>query len=170
VTITGTNLTGATQVDFGTKAATSFHVVRPTQIVAISPPESPGTVDVFVTTPAGNSPDNGAANDYTYKAPAMAVVDLIFPDRGPTSGFTAVFIFGKNFTGAKEVLFGSHATLFRMLSPNLIVALSPPTSSPGSVPVTVVTAAGPSTSPYKAMFNYFRPQPPHGFPGGPGGR
>jgi hypothetical protein len=54
VTITGTNLTGATAVKFGTVAASSFTVNSAVQITATSPAGS-GGVDVRVTTPAGTS-------------------------------------------------------------------------------------------------------------------
>ena len=55
VTITGTNLTGATSVMFGASAA-ALTVSSPTKIVASAPPGSAGTVDVRVTAPGGASP------------------------------------------------------------------------------------------------------------------
>src|ERR1700733_2285999 len=57
VTISGTNFTGATVVDFGPNAATNLTVVSPTTITADSPAGT-GTVDVTVTTPSGTSPTN----------------------------------------------------------------------------------------------------------------
>jgi IPT/TIG domain len=54
VTIAGTNLTGATAVNFGTAAATTFAVSSATQIKATSPAGS-GNVDVTVTNAAGTS-------------------------------------------------------------------------------------------------------------------
>ncbi|MBV8126681.1 MAG: IPT/TIG domain-containing protein, partial [Planctomycetaceae bacterium] len=54
VTITGTNLSGATEVLFGTAAATNLHVVNDNSITATSPAGT-GTVDVTVTTPSGTS-------------------------------------------------------------------------------------------------------------------
>ena len=66
VTITGSNFSGATAVDFGTTAATHFTVNSAgTQIAAVSPAGS-GTVDVTVTTPAGSS-STSAADQYTYE-------------------------------------------------------------------------------------------------------
>ena len=55
VTITGTNLTGATAVNFGATPAATFTVNTATQITATSPAGS-GTVNITVTTPAGTSP------------------------------------------------------------------------------------------------------------------
>ncbi|HEX3873431.1 MAG TPA: IPT/TIG domain-containing protein, partial [Solirubrobacteraceae bacterium] len=66
VTITGTNLAGATTVDFG-GAATPATVLSATQVAATAPAGS-GTVDVTVTTPFGTSP-TGAVDRYTF-APA----------------------------------------------------------------------------------------------------
>jgi Cellulase (glycosyl hydrolase family 5)/IPT/TIG domain len=70
VTITGTNLTGATAVKFGTAPATTFVATSATQITATSPPGS-GTVDVTVTT-AGATSAVSAADKFAYTSPATA--------------------------------------------------------------------------------------------------
>lgn len=68
VTITGTDFTGATAVRFGTNAATSVTVVSATEITAVSPAGSAGTVHVTVTTPSGVSVAvNG--DQFTYQPP-----------------------------------------------------------------------------------------------------
>jgi alpha-tubulin suppressor-like RCC1 family protein len=54
VTITGTYLSGASSVKFGTTSAQSFTVSSDTSISAVSPPGG-GRVDVTVTTPNGTS-------------------------------------------------------------------------------------------------------------------
>ncbi len=64
VTITGTNLTGATGVAFGTKAATNLVVSSATSMTAVAPAGT-GTVDVTVTTPSGTSTVN-SGDKYTY--------------------------------------------------------------------------------------------------------
>ncbi len=64
VTITGTNMTGATSVSFGSKSA-KFTVKSATEIVATAPKESAGTVDVTVTGPGGTSPAV-SADRFTY--------------------------------------------------------------------------------------------------------
>jgi uncharacterized membrane protein len=64
VTITGTGLTGATAVNFGSTSAKSFTVNSDTSITAVSP-KGKGTVDVTVTTPAGTSPTS-AADQFTF--------------------------------------------------------------------------------------------------------
>ncbi len=55
VTVTGTELSGATAVKFGSLSATSFHVESPTRISAVSPAQPDGTVQLSVSTPSGTS-------------------------------------------------------------------------------------------------------------------
>lgn len=65
VTISGINFSGATAVTFGAVAATSFRVISPSVISAVTPAKSAGVADVVVTTPNGTSP-NTVADNYTY--------------------------------------------------------------------------------------------------------
>ena len=51
VTISGSNFTGATAVNFGALPATTFSVISGTEISATSPPQGAGTVNITVTTP-----------------------------------------------------------------------------------------------------------------------
>ena len=67
VTITGTGLTGATAVAFGSTTAASFKVVSDTEITAVSPAGISGPVDVEVTTPSGTSAAV-AADQFSYRA------------------------------------------------------------------------------------------------------
>ena len=83
VTITGTDFTGATAVDFGTTAATSFVVNSDTQITAVIPAGT-GTVDVSVTTPSGDSA-TGASDQYTYVA-TPTVVSFTVNGSGTATG------------------------------------------------------------------------------------
>jgi hypothetical protein len=66
VTITGTNLTGATAVHFGAALATALVVHSATSVTATSPAGT-GTVDITVTT-AGGTSAIGAADRFTYVA------------------------------------------------------------------------------------------------------
>jgi Bacterial Ig-like domain (group 3) len=68
VTITGTNLEGATAVDFGMSPATSFEVTSPTTIKAVSPAGT-GTVEVTVSTPGGTSLTS-FNDEFTYLPPS----------------------------------------------------------------------------------------------------
>ena len=64
MTITGTNLTGASEVKFGANPATGVKAESATQVTATSPVGS-GTVHVTVSTPGGTSATS-AADEYTY--------------------------------------------------------------------------------------------------------
>ena len=68
LTITGTNLTGATAVRFGATAAILWTVVNATTITVTSPAHAAGAVNVTVTTPGGTSAA-APANQYTYVGP-----------------------------------------------------------------------------------------------------
>ncbi len=79
VTISGTNLNGASAVTFGELPAASFTVEGEETIRAVAPPQAQvGTVAVAVTTPAGETPTAGAAQ-FTYRGcvvPRLALKKL----------------------------------------------------------------------------------------------
>lgn len=94
VVITGTNLVGASSVHFGSTAASSFTVDSATQITAVSPASSAGTVDIIVTSVGGTSATS-AADQYTF-VPPPAVTSVTVPANGSYSagqvlGFTVNF-------------------------------------------------------------------------------
>lgn len=127
VTLTGTNFTGASAVNFGPRAATGVHVVNATTMTAIAPPHvGAGTVNVTVHTPAGLSAARPAAR-FTYTADTSApVITSLTPSSGPVEGGTAVTIIGAGFTGATEVLFDTQAaTSVRVLSDSIVTATTP---------------------------------------------
>ena len=66
ITITGTNLTGATSVTVGGVAATSVVVVSSTSVTAVTPAGTVGANSVVVTTPNGSAT---ATNAFTYVVP-----------------------------------------------------------------------------------------------------
>ena len=67
VTLTGTNLTGATAVSFGGTAALGYTVNNATTITATTPAHAAGAVNVAVITPGGSAT---LTNGYTYNVPA----------------------------------------------------------------------------------------------------
>ena len=71
-----------------------------TQITAVAPVGSAGTVLVTVTTVGGTS--NGVA--YTYVA--VPTLTTVVPNAGPVTGGTTVVLTGTNLTGATAVNFG----------------------------------------------------------------
>jgi hypothetical protein len=145
VTITGTNFTGATVVNFGGTIATTFTVVSPTSISALVGTGATGSVSV--TTATGIASRAG----FTFIAATPAPTITSFT---PTSGKTGqvVNIIGTNFTGATAVSFGgTAATTFTVVSATSINATVGAGAS-GSVSVT--TAAGTVT---RAGFTYLPP-------------
>ncbi|MEV6326077.1 IPT/TIG domain-containing protein, partial [Nocardia sp. NPDC051787] len=134
VTLTGTDLTGATAVSFDATPAASFTVVSDTEISAVAPAGT-GTAAVTVTTTGGTS--NGVS--YTY-APTPTLTSVL-PDSGPETGGDTVTLTGTGFTGATAVDFGaSTAVSFTVVSDTVISAVVP--AGTGSVNVTVASAGG----------------------------
>ena len=85
MTISGTDFTSASAVSFGATPAAAFTVNSETQITAFTPAAAAGTVDVRVTTPAGQSLV-GAADRFTFAtAPtALAIPNIVNTFAGPT--------------------------------------------------------------------------------------
>ena len=83
VTITGTNLAGASAVYFGTTAVTTFTSDTGTQVVLNSPAGTAGTVDLTVVTPGGTSPVNQPADQFSY---VTALSALVATPSSPQSG------------------------------------------------------------------------------------
>ena len=149
VTITGANLTAATEVDFG-GVATSFYVDSDTSITAFSPGGA-GTVDVTVTTLDGTSASS-ADDQFSYIAPPSPAVTGVGPSLGPEDGGTWVTITGAGFTGATEVDFGGVPADFAVDSDTSITAISP--AGAGTVDVTVTTLGGTSATGADDQFTY----------------
>lgn len=84
VIITGTDFTGATGVNFGSTAATSFTVNSPTQITATVPAGSAGILDLSVVTGLGTGTGSGLFYYFTTSGstPAVAAskVDIFTPN------------------------------------------------------------------------------------------
>lgn len=149
VTITGTNLSGATAVDVGGAPAESFSVTSDTTVTAVTPPVANAqTVDVTVTTPNGTSavvPDDA----FTYESgipSAGPVVASVSPHVGPVAGGNTVVITGSNFDGV-TVDFGSQpATSFSVNNTGTeILATAPSVTAAQTVDVVVTNSLGPST-------------------------
>jgi IPT/TIG domain len=94
VTVKGANLTGATTVYFGSVSAASFTVTSAKSLVAVSPAQSAGTVDVTVSTPNGTSAVS--SKDHFEITPTVTVTG-VSPDEGPASGGSEVTVTGSGF-------------------------------------------------------------------------
>ncbi len=150
VQVNGAGFTGATAVEFGSVAATSFQVDSDQAVTAIAPAEpSKTTVQVTVTTPSGTSPvDENGADDYTFVS-GLPEVTSVAPDFGLTLGGQSVTItgFGFKYLGqaASAVDFGGvGARSFTVVNDNTIDAVAP--ADTGTVDVTVTTGAGVSST------------------------
>jgi hypothetical protein len=99
VTISGTNFSGVTSVKFGATNATSFAlqtIKGVTSIRAVAPAESPGKVDVTVTTPGGTS-----AISTKDRFSILPTVTGLSPTSGSSAGGTAVTVTGTGFALGK---------------------------------------------------------------------
>ncbi|HTW41037.1 MAG TPA: IPT/TIG domain-containing protein [Solirubrobacteraceae bacterium] len=152
VIVTGENLAEASEVTFGTTKARSFNVLSASAIEAVAPLRGkPGTVEISVTTPYGQS-EAAAADKFTYGPPPH--VGGISPSSGAASGGTLVEITGKELKGATVVEFGG--TPAEIVSPpeggELVVRA--PSGVVGEVHVTVTTPYGTSATSGKDLFTY----------------
>ncbi|MGA6206400.1 IPT/TIG domain-containing protein [Nocardia testacea] len=135
VTLTGTGLTGATAVFFGSTSV-SFTVDSDTQITAVSAAGS-GIVLVGVTGPGGTS------NTVPFVYVVVPTLTAIAPASGPPAGGNNVTLTGTGFTGPLTVRFGNTATVFTVDSSTQITAVAP-AGSVGTVQVTVTGSGGTS--------------------------
>jgi len=134
VTITGTNLTGTTTVDFGASASPNVTVSGPDSLVATVPPGS-GVVDVSVTNGAGTSITT-PADQFTY-GPVVTGVSGSNPV-GNALGGSTLYIRGIGFTGATAVdIGGEPAASFQVVHDWAVQAVTPPESGILDVTVTV---------------------------------
>ena len=148
VTISGTQLSGATGVLFGSLPAASFVVNADGTVTAVSPTASTGVVDVRVTTSSGTSAPS-AADAFTYLNPTPIVSSVT------TGGGNTVTISGSYFTGATGVTLGtSAAASFTVVNDRTITAVIPANAT-GSVDVTVTNTTG--TSPISSSDRFTIP-------------
>ena len=149
VSIKGTGFTSGATVQFGSTPAESVTVLSSTSLSVVTPPGSPGLVDVTVTTSDGTSP---VVNGDRFTYVALPTVTGISPAAGPTAGGNTVTITGTGFQnifgfpGVTKVDFGSGpAPSFTVDSDTQLTATVPPGSA-GTVDVTALTWLGATTA------------------------
>jgi hypothetical protein len=151
VTISGSQFTGTTSVQFGSTYATIL-TVSDSAITVLSPGQgSAGTVHVTVTKAGGTSATSDADN-FTYTN--GPIVTGISPTSGPRAGGTNVTISGIQFAGTSRVRFGSTAGTIMTISDTTITVLSPQKYPAGTVDVRVITANGTSAVSSSDQFTY----------------
>jgi len=134
VTITGTNLLGATAVHFGSKLAT-ITADTATSVTAVSP-SGAGTVPVTVTTPGGTS---NPLSFFYVGAPFKASLS---PVSGVTAGGDTVTITGTGLSTATAVHFGAVSATPTVVNDSLLSVVVPAGTAAGAVGVSVTTAGG----------------------------
>ena len=137
VTITGTNLTGATSVKFnGTTATITSNSA--TQIVT-TVPAGATTGPISVTTANGTA---DSATNFTVGTASVPTITLFTPTSGPVG--TSVTITGTNLTGATSVKFNGTTATITSNTANQIVTTVPAGATTGKI--TVTTPGGTATS------------------------
>ncbi|MEU5237939.1 IPT/TIG domain-containing protein [Streptomyces lydicus] len=138
VTISGTGLSGATSVKFGSNHATILTDTA-TQVTVAAPAGPPSSVGVTVTTSGGTS------NPLPYFYLSAPTVSDLSPHLGPATGGNTVTVFGTNLTLTSAVTFGGNpATGIIVVSDSQLTVTAPAGS--GTVVVTVTTPGGTSTA------------------------
>jgi len=103
VTIKGKNLLGSTIVDFGSTPAASV-TPKGNEIIATSPAETGGTVDVLVSGGPDGPSSPVTADEFTYTGgPTLQSVN---PRIGADTGGTKITISGSDFSSPCSVSFG----------------------------------------------------------------
>ena len=139
VVITGTDLTGATQVRFNGTVAPTFTVNSATQITA-TVPAGATTGPIGVTTPVSS-----AISATSFTVILAPVITSFTPAAGPAG--TVVTLNGSNFTGATAVAFnGLNAPGFVVNSNTQITVSAPAGVSTGRITVTGPGGTGTSTT------------------------
>ncbi|MFJ7200668.1 MULTISPECIES: IPT/TIG domain-containing protein [unclassified Streptomyces] len=134
VTITGTNLSGATAVHFGSKLAT-ITANTATSVTAISP-SGAGTVNVTVTTPGGTS------NPLAFFYVGAPFKSGLSPVSGVTAGGNVVTINGTGLSTATAVNFGTVSATPTVVNDSQLTVTVPAGLAAGPVGVSVTTAGG----------------------------
>ena len=151
VTIHGSNLAGATAVDFGNNNPATIKSDSSTSITCTSPSGAAGLVNVSVTTGGGTVTKTGA---FTYVAPPQ--VTSLSPAMGAIAGGTTVTISGSNLLGATALYFGNKQVTINTDSSSSITCTSP--AGTGTVDVTVTTQYSlTSTKTPADLFQYVAP-------------
>jgi formylglycine-generating enzyme required for sulfatase activity/subtilisin-like proprotein convertase family protein len=148
ITLTGTNLLGATGVTVGGVAASSVQVINATTVTAVTPAGTAGAKPVSVTT-AGGTATLASAFSYLPPAPTLGSVS---PTTGPTAGGTLITLTGTNLTGATGVTVGGVAcTSVQVVSATTVTAVTP-AGTVGAKAVAVTTPSG--TASLAGAFTY----------------
>jgi Domain of unknown function (DUF4082)/IPT/TIG domain len=133
VTINGSGFASGASVSFGGANASSVNFISSTQLTAVTPAGSAGSVSVTVTNSDPGTASLASGFDYV----ANPTVTGVSPSSGPASGGTTVTISGTGFQSGAIVAFGAMlAASVTVNSPTQIQAVTP-AGSTGTVSITV---------------------------------
>ncbi|GAA5015815.1 hypothetical protein GCM10023258_00810 [Terrabacter aeriphilus] len=151
VTLTGTDLSRASEVRFGDTPARSVVRVSATTVRATTPAHDAGPVDVRVVTPGGTSPATSRARFLFGFPPVLRAMSAT---AGPVAGGTVVTLTGAHLGNATQVRFGgSTATGLTRVSDSTI-RVTTPAHAGSTVTVTVTTPSGTSPVGPATLFRY----------------
>jgi len=136
ITVTGSNLTGATAVTVGAVAATAVTVLSDTSVTFVTPAKAAGTYDIVLTSPGGTVTKTAA---FTYMAaPTLASLS---PSSGTAGGGTSTTITGTNLSGTTAVTIGGAAATLSTITATSVVVMTP-VGSAGAQDVVLTTPGG----------------------------
>lgn len=138
ITLSGTNLSSATQVNFGPNSATPT-IVNDSTITVVAPANSPGQVRVQIISAGGVT----ASLYYTY-VDAPTIVSLS-PTSGPSNGGTVVTLSGTDLAYTTSVSIDGNVAPFTVIN-NTLLSFVTPVGTPGAVDVVTTTSGGSATA------------------------
>jgi len=149
VTITGSNFQSGATVNFGGTNSTAVTLISATQINAMTPSHTAGTVNLTVSNTGGSSASKSSC--YTYSnAPGISSIS---PNAGPVAGGTSVTIIGTGFQSGAIVSFGAVLASATVINSTQIQAVTPAEAA-GTVNVTVQNPNG-SRVTSNSAFSFF---------------
>lgn len=140
VSITGSNFLEGATVTFGGAGAVSVTVNSSTSISAVSPGHDPGTVDIVVTNPDGQSAT--FANGFAFLA--GPTVTSVTPNQGSAAGGFTVTITGTSFAAVPSVTFGGAAATGVAFASSTSLVATVPAHAAGVVDIVVTNPDGQS--------------------------
>lgn len=152
VSITGTNFTAGSTVQFGGTPATKSFISSTSMTATVPGTLTNGVVyDITVNNGTGTSPTS-AADQFTYAT--GPIVTGVSPTSGDASGGTLITVTGQNLASALSVSVGGSAcTPISNNTANSLQCITP-AHAPGVVDVSVTTGAGTSLNTVDDNFTY----------------
>jgi hypothetical protein len=140
ITVTGTDLTGASAIRVGTDVV-SPATVTATSLTFVAPAHSAGSVAVSVTTPGGAS----GSRYLLSVAGSVPTITSLSPSSGATNATTTVVVTGTNLVNIRSVTLGATALSYTQVSATTLKIFIKPRAA-GAAALTIVTAGGTSNS------------------------